>query len=140
MSKEAPYGQGDATLQAVGGGAALRRLVEVFYRIMDEAPYAQEIRAMHPANLEQSIDKLARFLSGWMGGPRLYQEKYGAIRIPHAHTPWKIEQRHAEAWLQCMADALQELEYPQTLQEYLLTELARPAQRIVAVNRHHRGA
>lgn len=128
------YGQGDATLQAVGGWEGLQRLVEVFYRIMDEAHYAKEIRAMHPDDLESSIDKLARFLSGWMGGPRRYQEKYGSINIPQIHTPWEIYQEHAHAWLQCMADALEELEYPAPLRDYLLYQLARPAQMIVHVS------
>lgn len=133
------YGQGDATFQGAGGIEGLETLVETFYRIMDEADYAKEIRDMHPKDLTETIDKLARFLAGWMGGPRRYQEKYGAINIPHVHSPYVIYTRHAEAWLQCMADALEELEYPQEYREYLLEQLAFPAHRIVQVSQNYHG-
>lgn len=133
------YGQGDATFQAAGGVKGLQTLVETFYRIMDEADYAREIRDMHPKDLTETIDKLARFLSGWMGGPRRFQEKYGAINIPHVHSPYVIYEKHAEAWLQCMADALDELDYPQDFREYLLQQLAFPAYRIVQVSQHYHG-
>ena len=78
MSSTARFGVGDASYQAAGGIEGLRRLVDDFYRIMDESAVAADIRRMHPQSLEQARDKLACFLSGWLGGPRLYQEKYGA--------------------------------------------------------------
>ena len=79
------YGDGDATFRACGGEAGLRRLVERFYAEMDTLPEARRIRRLHPPDLEVSIDKLARFLCGWTGGPKRYSEKYGPIRIPVAH-------------------------------------------------------
>ena len=71
------FGQGDASFQAAGGIAGIEDLVERFYRVMSEAPEAAHIRAMHPADLTVSADKLARFLCGWLGGPRRFHEKYG---------------------------------------------------------------
>jgi hemoglobin len=41
---------------------------------MNELPEAGVIRKMHPDNLEVSVDKLARFLCGWLGGPKLYND------------------------------------------------------------------
>ncbi len=77
VSSTLPFGTGDASYQAAGGIDGLRRLVDDFYRLMDELPEAADLRRMHPKNLEQSRDKLACFLSGWLGGPRLFSEKYG---------------------------------------------------------------
>src|SRR5690554_3197731 len=133
------YGQGYTTFQPAGSVEKLLTLLATFYRIMDAADYAREIRDMHPKDLTETIDKLARFLSGWMGGPRRFQEKYGAINIPHVHSPYVIYEKHAEAWLQCMADALDELDYPQDFREYLLQQLAFPAYRIVQVSQHYHG-
>jgi hypothetical protein len=87
-----PFGVGDASYQAAGGIDGLRRLVDDFYRLMDQLPEAAALRRMHPQRLDASRDKLACFLSGWLGGPRLFSEKYGAISIPAFHAQWPIDQ------------------------------------------------
>ena len=124
------YGDGDATHQALGGVEAIRRLVEAFYDEMDTLPEARRIRDLHPSDLEVSIDKLARFLSGWTGGPKLYSEKYGPIKIPifHQHLPVGEEER--DAWLLCMERALDRMDHPDDLKAYMLRELFVPADRI----------
>lgn len=136
------YGDGDATHQALGGVEAIRRLVEAFYDEMDTLPEARRIRDLHPPELEVSIDKLARFLSGWTGGPKLYSEKYGPIKIPifHQHLPVGEEER--DAWLLCMERALDRMDHPGDLKAYMLRELFVPADRIrqrVAQRRAERG-
>lgn len=125
------YGVGDASYQAAGGLDGLRRLVDDFYRFMDELPEAAEVRAMHPQSLEAARDKLTCFLSGWLGGPRLFAEKYGPISIPSFHAQWPIGVGQAEAWLTCMARAIERQDYAPGFAEYLLTQLRVPAQRIV---------
>ena len=100
------YGEGDASFQAAGGVEGLRRLVADFYRMMDTLPEAATIRAMHPSDLSGSADKLHRFLCGWLGGPKLYREKYGSIHIPSAHAHLAIGERERDAWLLCMERAL----------------------------------
>jgi hypothetical protein len=69
------YGVEDASFQAAGGEAGILKLVEAFYRHMDQRSDARVIRAMHPDNLTMSIDKLTLFLCGWTGGPRRYGKK-----------------------------------------------------------------
>ncbi|EAT11681.1 group II truncated hemoglobin [Bermanella marisrubri] len=126
---KAQYGQGDATYQAAGKFEGILKLVVAFYGYMDTLPEAQHIRAMHPKDLELSIDKLACFLSGWMGGPRLYREKYGVIAIPSAHSHLNIGSAERDAWLMCMEKALADQDYSTDLQGYLLKQLAVPAER-----------
>lgn len=125
------FGEGDASYRAAGGLDGLRRLVDDFYRFMDELPEAAEVRAMHGESLELVRDKLTCFLSGWLGGPRLFAEKYGSISIPGFHAQWPINGTQAEAWLTCMAHAIAEQDYTPEFAEYLLTQLRVPAQRIV---------
>src|SRR5690606_35245993 len=103
MSDTLPYGTGDASYQAAAGIDGLRRLVDDVYRLMDERPGGAALRALHPADLSASRDRLACFLSGWRGGPRLFAEKYGSISIPAFHAQWPIDQALAESWLSCMA-------------------------------------
>jgi len=123
-----PYGDGDASFQAAGGVEGIRRLVAEFYRQMDTLPEAAAIRAMHPSDLSGAADKLHRFLCGWLGGPKLYMEKYGSIHIPSAHAHLAIGEQERDAWLLCMERALAMQNYPQDFRNYLLRELFRPAE------------
>lgn len=124
-----PYGVEDASYRAAGGEAGIRKLVDDFYDAMDQLPEAAKIRAMHPADLTLSRDKLARFLCGWLGGPKLYAEKYGPIRIPQAHSRFEIGSKERDAWLLCMEEALKDQHYAAEFKKYLLEQLYVPAER-----------
>lgn len=122
------YGDGDTSFQAAGGTCGIYHLVADFYRLMDTLPEATTIRAMHPSDLSGSADKLHRFLCGWLGGPKLYAEKYGSIHIPSAHAHLSLGERERDAWLLCMERALALQNYPQDFRDYLLRALFRPAE------------
>lgn len=132
------YGEGDATLQAVGGLEGLQKLVETFYRIMENTPEYRPLFDMHPANTKLTIEKLVSFLSGWMGGERLYAKKFGPISLPQAHAHLVVTEKEKAMWLNCMSDALDDCHYPEDLKAYLLTQLHFPAERIrqVSAMRH----
>jgi hemoglobin len=57
-SLDRAYGDGDPTYQACGGEKGIRQLVEAFYGVMDSLSAARRIRALHPADLQLSIDEL----------------------------------------------------------------------------------
>jgi hemoglobin len=124
------YGVGDASFRAAGGEEGIRRLIDAFYDLMETLPEARTIRAMHPADLGASRDKLARFLCGWLNGPKRYQEKYGSISIPGSHAHLAIGSRERDAWLACMAAALAQQACAPEFREYLLRQLAVPAERV----------
>lgn len=127
------YGQGDTSFQAAGGKAGVQRLVEDFYDVMSNQAYARVIRAMHPDDLTVSVDKLSRFLCGWLGGPKRYTEKYGGIAIPPAHAHLPIKGSEKNAWLSCMDEAINRQDYPANFKSYLMEQLAVPAGRIVVL-------
>lgn len=122
------YGDGDKSFQSAGGEAGIKKLVDAFYRAMDNLPEAQRIREMHDHDLTLSADKLYRFLCGWLGGPKLFREKYGSIAIPRAHAHLDIGIAERDAWMLCMQEALKEQDYPEDFKAYLLTQLFRPAE------------
>ncbi|TNC79448.1 MAG: globin [Oleiphilus sp.] len=105
-------------------------LYSAFYDLMDSLPEAKHIRDMHPEDLTLSRQKLAYFLSGWMGGPRLYAEHFGSISIPKAHMHLTIESEERDAWMLCMEKALSKMNYPDSLKTYLMEQLFRPAEMI----------
>jgi len=100
--------------QRIGGEEKVRALVRRFYQIMDELPETHGIRKLHPASLHGSEEKLFEFLSGWMGGPQLYAEKYGHPMLRMRHLPFPIAEAERDQWMRCMKQALQEVvEYSQ---------------------------
>jgi hemoglobin len=125
------YGEQNSSFIAAGEEEGIFALAKEFYYQMETLEQAKIIRGMHPDDLTESIDKLARFLCGWLGGPKLYREKYGSISIPRAHQHLAISVKEQDAWLLCMHEALQKTNYTQEFQTYLLTQLRVPASRCV---------
>lgn len=103
----------------LGGAAGLRALVDRFYALMDTLETAQTIRAMHPADLTGSADKLFDFLSGWTGGPPLFVQKHGHPMLRARHLPYAIDTEAARQWMVCMIKALDEQVHDDTLRESL---------------------
>ena len=130
------YGVADSSYKAAGELAGITALVDSFYDYMDSIPQAQKIRKMHGKNLEESKTKLSYFLSGWLGGPRLYAEHYGGISIPQAHQRFRIGTEEKQAWLLCMQKAIDDQPYAQSFKEYLLAQLSIPAERVRVVCSH----
>ncbi len=95
--------------QRLGGEAKIRALVERFYELMDTLPESQGIRAMHARDLRASKEKLFMFLSGWLGGPQLYMEKYGHPRLRQRHMPFAIGDSERDQWLMCMRQAMEDV-------------------------------
>lgn len=133
------FGVADASFQAAGGHAGIKKLVNCFYQVMETLPAAQTIRAMHPDDLTVSRDKLYRFLCGWLGGEKLFAKKYGPIVIPQAHAHLNIDEAERDAWLTCMQIAVDEQDYAPAFKKYLLEQLFVPAERCRAASRKHRG-
>ncbi len=91
------YGEGDTTFQAVGGKEGLHALVTDFFHFMGSEPQFKRLFDMHPCDTALSIDKLYRFLTGWMGSDKLYSQKYGSIQLPRAHMHLDVieDDKHA---------------------------------------------
>ncbi|HEY6513434.1 MAG TPA: group II truncated hemoglobin [Burkholderiaceae bacterium] len=100
---------GQATpFDRLGGESAVRALVDRFYDLMDlEAAYSG-LRALHPAALEGSRDKLFWYLCGWLGGPNHYIERFGHPMLRARHLPYAIGNAERDQWMACMTQALRE--------------------------------
>jgi len=124
------YGTGDASFQAAGGESGLRQLVDMFFDRMGTDQHFATIYALHPDDKEVSRDKLARFLCGWLGGPNLYNEKYGAIGIPRVHAHLKIATPERDQWLTCMTETVAEQPFAPDFRKYLMEQLYVPAEAV----------
>lgn len=112
--------QQPAPYEAIGGAEKLRELVDRFYDLMDLEPEFAGIRAMHPTPLDSSRDKLYWFLSGWLGGPELFVERFGHPRLRARHLPFAIASDERDQWLRCMAWAMQDIGIEEVMQQRLM--------------------
>jgi hemoglobin len=94
--------------QRIGGEPAVRALVKRFYELMDTLPEAYGVRKLHPKDLAGSEEKLYLYLTGWLGGPQLYVEKFGHPRLRARHLPFAIGGTERDQWLACMRQAMME--------------------------------
>ena len=117
--------------EAVGGAANVRALVDRFYDLMDLEPEFAGLRALHPTTLEGSRDKLYWFLTGWLGGPNLYIDRFGHPMLRARHLPYAIGVAERDQWITCMGLALAELGeaggFAPAMQERLLQSFAQTA-------------
>lgn len=113
--------------ERIGGEEAVRQLCITFYQIMSETPQTQLIRKMHPENIQTSEDKLFMFLSGWLGGPPLFENEYGHPRLRGRHLPYAIGIEERDQWLYCMAQALKTMELDTAFSEQLMAGFVQTA-------------
>ena len=109
--------------EQIGGEAGVRKLVDRFYDLIDSAPEARTIRALHATSLKASREKLFLYLTMWTGGPPLYSDRYGHPRLRARHLPFRITSVERDEWLWCMDKALDEHEMPADLREMLRGKL-----------------
>jgi hemoglobin len=94
--------------EAIGGEPVVRALTTRFYELMDTLPEAARCRAVHPASLEGSREKLYEYLTGYLGGPPLYTEKRGHPRLRSRHFDAAIGPAERDEWLLCFRRAMED--------------------------------
>ena len=99
----------------IGGDAKVRQLVDHFYDLMEFEPAYARLRAVHGNSLESAREKLYQFLSGWLGGPSLYTDRYGHPMLRARHLPFAIGDVERDQWMACMRQAMEEIGVPQQL-------------------------
>ncbi|WP_412029667.1 globin [Deinococcus yunweiensis] len=116
------------------GPEALAALVQTFYTYVAADP---DLAPIFPADLTVTAEKQLAFLTGFMGGPPLFHQRYGNPMLRARHLPHEITPRRAQAWLECMAAALEATPQiaPPDAQE-LHTALARVAVHMVNTPDH----
>jgi hemoglobin len=97
---------GPTPFERIGGEAGVRALVDHFYDLMDLEPAYAALRALHPAALDGSRDKLYWFLCGWLGGPNHYADRFGHPMLRARHLPYAIGNAERDQWMACMRQAM----------------------------------
>ncbi|MDR3371293.1 group II truncated hemoglobin [Rhodoferax sp.] len=109
----------DTPFEWIGGETKVQELVTRFYDLMELDPAYAELRSVHGATLDDARQKLFWFLSGWLGGPQHYTERFGHPRLKQRHMPFKVNLQGRDQWLACMSQAMLETGVPEALQAKL---------------------
>ena len=99
-------GFGPSTYVRIGGADTIRRLVEAFYPRVQADP---DLAPIFPADITPVMEKQRLFLTQLLGGPPIYSERHGHPMLRARHLPHAITPRRRDAWLACMAAALEEI-------------------------------
>lgn len=109
------------------GADGISDLVNTFYDLMDNDPRFADLRAMHAPDLSGIKQKLTEYLTGWMGGPPLYAEKYGTVCMTEPHEHYWIGPKARDEWLACMKLALDAVSDDEQLKKMMEVPLFRIA-------------
>lgn len=117
----------------VGGETGVLNLVKVFYDIVETEPVGHKLLLLHLRGngLAHSRVEQFNFLSGFLGGPKLYVEKHGHsnVRTMHEHVVIDVESKNI--WLECMSMAIDKVELETTTKNKLMRNFIAAAERLV---------
>lgn len=124
-----PWGSEDPPYVEMGGEESVRDLVEAFYDIIEEG--SPVLRDMLPRNTSGSRQKLYEYLSGWLGGPPIYQMNRGHPQLRRRHLPFEIGQFEADEWMRCMRLAMDRVGLGEQMSRWLDERLEPLAQHMI---------
>ena len=116
------------TLFAQIGEETLHRLVDAFYRRVAEHP---DLKPIFPEDLTETARKQKQFLTQFLGGPPLYTQEHGHPRLRMRHLPFPIKPKRARSWLDCMAQAMDEVGLTGEIREEFFARLTLTAHHMV---------
>jgi hemoglobin len=108
----------------MGGETTIRKIVETFYPLVQSHPLLAPI---FPEDITPVMEKQFLFLTQFFGGPPLYTMQYGHPMMRARHLPFPVTPSRAEAWLDCMRRALEEVIPSEELRSIILNRLSGPA-------------
>lgn len=112
----------------LGGAEGMRALVQAFYLRVQKNPL---LAPLFPENIHPVMEKQYRFLSQFFGGPPLFSEAHGHPMMRARHMRFPVTVERADAWLECMGEALVEVGVEEPLRTCVLERLAGSAYHFV---------
>lgn len=106
----------------IGGASGVKKLVEKFYDLVETTPegHAVNLLQLRGHGVAHARVEQFNYLSGFLGGPNLYAEKYGHsnVRLMHEHV--EINAASKDSWLTCMSMAIDEVGFDPGLKAQLM--------------------
>lgn len=117
--------------ELIGGEETVAKLVNAFYDRVAKHP---ELAPIFPEDFTEVRKKQFAFLSQFFGGPPLFSEQYGSPMLRRRHLPHPITPSRVKAWLECMAEALDEAGIQGEVREFIWARLSITAHHMANTN------
>ncbi|GEK31985.1 hypothetical protein KZO01_22940 [Kurthia zopfii] len=88
------------------GEETLGQMMKIFYSKVATNPI---LKPIFPDDLTETTRKQTQFQIQYLGGPNVYSEEHGHPMLKARHMPFKITPERAQAWLECMSEAMDEV-------------------------------
>lgn len=88
------------------GAEKLSALMHAFYARVAKHP---KLIPIFPEDLTETIRKQTQFQTQYLGGPNLYTDEHGHPMMRARHMNIKVTPDRAQAWLECMVEAMDEI-------------------------------
>lgn len=120
----------------IGGEEGIIKLVNVFYDIVETNPEGHKLHLLHLRGngIANSRVEQFNFLSGFLGGPKLYVEKHGHSNVRSMHEHVEINNEAKDIWLKCMSMAIDNVGISATIKDKLMSNFTAIAERLVNRN------
>ncbi|WP_096435720.1 globin [Alteribacter populi] len=110
------------------GEEKLVELVDVFYTNVALHP---DLAPIFPDDFTETARKQKQFLTQFLGGPQLYSEEHGHPMLRARHMPFEITPKRAEAWLECMSEAMDEVQLEEPFKSAFYERLTQTAKHMI---------
>lgn len=108
-------------------------MVNVFYDIVETNPEGHKLHLLHLRGngIDHSRVEQFNYLSGFLGGPKLYVEKHGHSNVRNMHEHVEINSEAKDIWLKCMSVAIDHIGIVPTIKDKLMSNFTAIAERLV---------
>jgi hemoglobin len=123
--------------EALGGQKSIEQLVQVFYDLVEKHPEAHLLHLLHLRGNGIAHSRLEQFnfLSGFLGGPKLYVEKHGHSNVRTMHEHVEITVAGKDIWLKCMDMAIDQIGVDVGIKDKLMKNFTTVANQLVNVDK-----
>jgi hemoglobin len=121
----------DSFFEQLGGDQVLEPLLDAFYDHVFVHPLLAPLFDSEKAEIKR---KQRMFLTQFLGGPPLFSMEFGHPMMRARHMKFPITERHAEAWLGCMKQAMDDIQLEGPLRDYFFERLTQTAYHMVNTN------
>ncbi|MGG0657062.1 globin [Rummeliibacillus pycnus] len=88
------------------GKEKLYKMIDIFYSKVANNP---KLKPIFPDDLSETARRQKQFQTQYLGGPNIFTEEHGHPMLKARHMPFKITPERAQAWLECMSEAMDEV-------------------------------
>ncbi|MCH2057040.1 MAG: group II truncated hemoglobin [Thalassotalea sp.] len=124
----------DTPYYLIGGEKGTRALSKAFYQEMSSNIHLQELLVVHKEPLADTEEKFFKYLSGWLGGPPLFENEYGHPRLRARHLHVKVTKKQRDLWMLCMTKALEKTVENEELRKGLAQSFSQLATHMINID------